>query len=267
MRLIIVSFFLVFSLSHYSSDDEKIGEWNIKNGSFIKNHTKNDDLAALHWKTFYDIFPKPMVKKYVKKLVLISDGLDEKTGALGALNKKNDKWQLVLDTIDVNFRSGNKRRLQESVYTLIHEFGHLLTLNSTQIRPTNKVRQEEGEPYLTTEGEAYKNSYLNKFVTLFWKGKLLEKWDVIKERHCFTEESCVEKLSRLYLENYSEFVTDYAAESPEEDIVESWAFFVLKKKIKNPKTIAQKKINFFYQFPELVEYRKQIRYNTRFYLH
>ena len=266
MKLIIISFFVMFSFFNYSSNDENIGAWNISNGRFIKNYTKNDDLAALHWKTFYDIFPKPIVKKYIKKLVLISDGLDEKTGALGALNERNDKWQLVIDTIDVNFRTKNKKRLRESVYTLVHEFGHLLTLNSTQIRPTNKISQEEGEPYLTIEGESYKNSYLNKFVSLFWKGKLLEKWDVIKERHCFTEESCVEKLFGLYRENFSDFVTNYAAESPEEDIVESWTFFVLKKKIKHPKTIAQKKINFFYQFPELVEYRRQIRVNTRLYL-
>ncbi|MGG8494827.1 hypothetical protein ACQY1Q_00280 [Tenacibaculum sp. TC6] len=267
MKLIVVTFFITFSIFHYSSDDEKIGVWNIKNGKFIRNHSKNDDLAELHWKTFYDIFPKTITKKYIKKIVLISDGLDEKTGALAALSTRNDQWQLVIDTLDVNFRSKDRRRLKESVYTLVHEFGHLLTLNNTQIRPTNKISQEEGEPYLTLEGEAYKNSYLNKFVSLFWKGKLLEKWDVIKERHCFTEESCVEKLFGLYKENFADFVTDYAAESPEEDIVESWTYFVLKKKIKNPKTIAQKKINFFYEFPELVEYRKLIRYNTRYYLH
>jgi hypothetical protein len=267
MKFIVVTLFVAFSFFHISSDDERIGVWTIKNGKFVSNNSKNDALAAHHWKMFYDIFPKTITKKYIKKLVLISDGLDEKTGALGALSVKNDQWQLVIDTIDVNFRSRDKRRLRESVYTLVHEFGHLLTLNNTQIRPTAKLTQEEGEPYLTHEGEAYKNSYLNRFVTLFWKGKLLEKWDVIKERHCFTEESCVEKLFGLYKENYADFVTGYAAESPEEDIVESWTYFVLKKKIKNPRTIAQKKINFFYQFPELVAYRKLIRYNTRFYLH
>ncbi len=267
MKFIVVAFFITFSFFHYSSDDENIGTWNIRNGRFIKNYSKNDKLAALHWQTFYEIFPKSITKKYIKKLVLISDGLDEKTGALGALSSKNDKWQLVIDTLDVNFKSKNKKRLQESVYTLVHEFGHLLTLNNTQIKPTNKILQDEGGLYLTLEGEAYKNSYLNRFVSLFWKGRLLEKWDVIKERHCFTEESCVEKLNGLYFDNLADFVTDYAAESPEEDIVESWTYFVLKKKVKNPKTIAQKKINFFYQFPELVAYRKLIRYNTRYYVH
>ena len=263
---LIIPIIVFFSLFFHSSDDERIGAWSIKNGRFVKNYSKNDALAAHHWKTFYNIFPKPIIKRYIKKLVLISDGLDEKTGALGSLNEKNDKWQLVIDTIDVNFRTKDKIRIRESIYTLVHEFGHLLTLNSTQIRPTNKISQEEGEPYLTIEGETYRNSYLNKFVSLFWKGKLLERWDVIKERHCFTEESCVEKLFGLYKENYSNFVTDYAAESPEEDIVESWTFFVLKKKIKNPKTIAQKKINFFYRFPELVEYRRNIRHNIGLYL-
>ncbi|CAL2075158.1 hypothetical protein [Tenacibaculum sp. 190524A02b] len=267
MKLLVTVFFVIFSIFHQASDDERIGVWHIKGGKFVKNNSKNDELAQDHWKTFYEIFPKSITRKYIKKLVLISDGLDEKTGALGALNTRNDEWQLVIDTLDVNFKTKDKRRLRESVYTLVHEFGHLLTLNNTQIRPTTKLSQEEGAPYLTLEGEAYKNSYLNRFVSLFWKGKMLERWDVIKERHCFTEESCVEKLMGLYHDNYADFVTGYAAESPEEDIVESWTHFVLKKKAKNPKTIAQKKINFFYQFPELVAYRKLIRYNTRYYLH
>lgn len=268
MKFIVVISFITFSFFHYSSDDEKIGAWTIVNGKFSKNNSKNDALAAYHWQTFYDIFPKELTKKYIKQIVLISDGLDEKTGAIGALNKRNDQWQLVIDTLDVNFRSKDRTRLRESVYTLIHEFGHLLTLNNTQIRPTNKSQQVEGAPYLTVEGEAFKYSYLNKFVSMFWKGKLLDKWDYIKERHCFIEDSelCIEKLFGLYTENYSDFVTDYAAESPEEDIVESWTYFVLKDKVKKPRTIAQKKINFFYQYPELVAYRALIRNNIQEYI-
>ncbi|MFV0248635.1 MAG: hypothetical protein ACK5H1_06720 [Tenacibaculum sp.] len=266
MKFFTIAFFVAFSVLYRTSEDDKIGEWNIENGKFIKNNSKNDELARYHWNTFYNIFPKNMAKKYIKKLVLISDGPDEKTGALGSLSTNNDQWQLVIDTLDVNFKSKDKIRLKESVYTLVHEFGHLLTLNNTQIRPTQKIDQNEGEPYLTLEGETYKRSYLNKFVSLFWEGKLLERWDIIQQRHCFTEQSCVEKLMGLYKENFADFVTDYAAESPEEDIVESWVFFVLKEKIKKPKTIAQKKINFFYRFPELVAYRDTIRSNTKSYM-
>lgn len=264
-KLIILFFF--FSTIYQSTIDERVGVWQIRNGVLIKNGSNKNDLANDYWKEFYRIFPKELTTKYIKRIILMTDGVDEKVGALVSLNSRNDKWQLEIDIKDVNLKSRNKKRLYESVYTMTHEFGHLLTLNKTQIRPTSKSKQEEGELYLTLEGEAYKDSYINKFVNIFWKGALLDNWDVIQRDFCYTEANCVEKLYDLYQDNSSEFLTDYAAISPEEDIVESWTAFVLRSKVRNPRTIAQKKINFFYQFPELVAYRKMIRLNTRKYLH
>ncbi len=267
MKLKLITLFFVFSTFYQSTIDKRIGVWQIRNGELVKNRSNKNDLANYYWKEFNRIFPQELTKKYIKRIVLMTDGVDEKTGALVSLNSRNDKWQLEIDVQDVNLKTRNRRRLHESVYTLVHEFGHLLTLNKTQIRPTKKGLQDEGELYLTLEGEAYKKSYLNKFVNLFWKGALLNRWDVIQREYCYTEANCVEKLLDLYDNNRSEFLTDYAAESPEEDIVESWTAFVLRPKVRNPKTIAHKKINFFYQFPELVAYRKMIRQNTRKYLH
>lgn len=250
-----------------SVEDKNIGSWQIKNGILIENNAKGSDLAIQNWNVFYNIFPKRITQKYIKKLVLISDGIDEKTGALGALNKFNTEWQLVLDPSDVNFSSKNQERINQSIYTLVHEFGHLLTLNNTQIKPSLKTEQAENEPYVTIEGQAFRNSYINLFVINFWSGSLLKEWDFIQKKYCFTEQkSCLEKLYGLYQENYTDFLTDYAAESPEEDIVESWTAFVLHDKIENPETIAEQKINFFYQFPELVNYRRIIRKNIRRFL-
>ena len=268
MKIKIITFFLFISFVCQSQVDERIGTWQIRNGVLIKNRSTKNDLANDYWKEFYRIFPKELTKKYIKRILLMTDGEDEKVGALVSLNPRNDKWQLEIDVRDVNLKTRDKKRLHESVYTMVHEFGHLLTLNKTQIRPTGKRKQGEGELYLTLEGEAYKKSYINKFVNLFWRGALLDSWDDIQRNYCYTEANCVEKIhDLLYSMNYTEFITDYAAESPEEDIVESWTAFVLRPKVKNPKTIAQKKINFFYQFPKLVAYRKLIRRNTRKYLH
>ncbi|MDO6812510.1 hypothetical protein [Tenacibaculum soleae] len=267
MKFKFIILFFFTTIFCQSQIDERIGVWQIRNGVLIKNGSNKNDLANDYWKEFYRIFPKELTTKYIKRIILMTDGVDEKVGALVSLNSRNDKWQLEIDIKDVNLKSRNKKRLYESVYTMTHEFGHLLTLNKTQIRPTSKSKQEEGELYLTLEGEAYKNSYINKFVNIFWKGALLDNWDVIQRDFCYTEANCVEKLYDLYQDNSSEFLTDYAAISPEEDIVESWTAFVLRSKVRNPRTIAQKKINFFYQFPELVAYRKMIRLNTRKYLH
>ena len=267
LKFIILFLFTTIFCQSQAQIDERLGVWQIQKGNLIKNRSNINDLANDYWKEFYRIFPKELTSKYVKRIILMTDGPDEKVGALVSLNSRNDKWQLEIDVKDVNLKSRDKRRLYESVYTMTHEFGHLLTLNKTQIRPTRKEKQQEGELYLTIEGEAYKNSYINRFVNLFWKGALLNNWDVIQRDYCKTEANCVEKLYDLYQNNSSEFLTDYAAISPEEDIVESWTAFVLRSKIRKPRTIAHKKINFFYQFPELVAYRKMIRQNTRKYLH
>ena len=268
--------FLFFLFVYYSSlfhdepsenrGEKSIGTWEVKNGILIENNDDKTSLAVYNWNVFYNIFPKKLTQTYIKRLVLFSDGLDEKTGALGALSTSNSEWQLILDVVDVDFKSGNRERIRQSLYTFIHEFGHLLTLNNTQIKPTLKEEQDKDEPYLTIEGEAYENSYINLFVKRFWSGSLLNEWDHIQKKYCFVEQkSCLEKLYGLYEENYTDFLTDYAAESPEEDIAESWTAFVLHEKIEEPKTVAEQKMNFFYRFPELVKYRKTIRKNIRKY--
>lgn len=276
----ILFFLVVFSVfpqkKHKKTNKtNKIGDWDIRKGIFIDKNQKENNLAKDNWKVFYNIFPKRITQRYIKKIELISDGIDEKTGALGALSLDNTQWQLVIDTLDVNFKSKNKERVYQSVYTLIHEFGHLITLNNKQIKPVLKKKKESfglveddsEEKYVTIEGQALKNSYVNLFVRRFWSGGLLKEWDFIQKKYCFVEQqSCLDKLYGLYKDNYTDFVTDYAAESPEEDIAESWTYFVLEDKVENPETVAQQKINFFYQFPELVRYRKIIKKNISKYL-
>ncbi len=260
----LIGFFIPYS-DPPNSEGETLGSWEIRNGIFIENDDDETSIARYNWMVFYNIFPKRVTQKYIKRLVLMTDGEDEKTGALGSLNDRNTDWQLVIDPIDVNFTDmDDKTRINQSIYTLVHEFGHLITLNHTQIRPGKKSEQEPNEPYVTIEGIANKKSYLNKFVNEFWNGSLLREWDFIQKNYCFTEQkSCLEKLYGLYQENYNDFITDYAAESPEEDIAESWTAFVLGNKIENPETISELKINFFYQFEELVYYRKVIRKNIK----
>jgi len=264
--LVYISIFYSYKPHSDGTIEKSFGAWSVENGILIETSDQETDLALYNWNVFYNIFPKRITQKYIKRLVLFSDGIDEKTGALGALNRENTEWQLVLDIVDVDFKSKNKERIRQSIYTLIHEFGHLLTLNNSQIKPTIKKEQDHDDPYLTIEGQALKDSYINLFVERFWSGSLLNEWDYIQKKYCFVEQTrCLEKLYGLYQENYTDFLTDYAAESPEEDIVESWTAFVLHDKVKDPKTVAEQKMNFFYNFPELVKYRKTIRKNIKKY--
>jgi hypothetical protein len=62
----------------------------------------------------------------------------------------------------------------------------------------------------------------------------------------------------FYSIHADQFLTSYAATSPEEDVAESWAFFILAPR-PEPTSIANQKILFFYDYPELVTLRQELR--------
>ncbi len=69
-----------------------------------------------------------------------------------------------------------------------------------------------------------------------------------------------EKLDDFYYKYEDQFLTDYAVTHPAEDIAESFGFFVFAEKTTGD-SIAEQKILFFYQFPELVKLRTEILNN------
>jgi hypothetical protein len=148
-------------------------------------------------------------------------------------------------------------------YTLIHEEGHLLTLNSEQVPPSealfrfpdNKTVYEQEaaacKQYFTGEGCSNSGSYMNEFFQRYWSNFFAE-WQK-------TQGQDVQRdlLFDFYSVHADQFLTSYAATSPEEDIAESWAFFLLSPR-PEPTSIANQKILFFYEYPELVALRQEI---------
>jgi hypothetical protein len=57
-----------------------------------------------------------------------------------------------------------------------------------------------------------------------------------------------------------EFVSSYAVTSPEEDLAESFLYFVLSPESAGER-VAEEKMRFFQQFPDLVNLRQQMRTN------
>ena len=62
----------------------------------------------------------------------------------------------------------------------------------------------------------------------------------------------------FYLRHQADFVTDYASTDPSEDIAESFTYFVLWDAPEGD-AVWEEKLNFFYRYPELVEFRTQAR--------
>jgi hypothetical protein len=68
-------------------------------------------------------------------------------------------------------------------------------------------------------------------------------------------------IDELYTKYSDQFVTDYAATNPHEDIAESWTEFIMRPRPTGT-SIADDKVQFFYEFPELVQLRSEIMHRV-----
>ncbi len=102
--------------------------------------------------------------------------------------------------------------------------------------------------YTVEEGTLKKDAYLNQYYHKFWAPLMDEFSDV------YSEDDAI----RFYENHRDEFVTEYAASNPSEDFAESFAYFISDDKPTDG-SVKSQKILFFYQYPELVAMRDQIR--------
>jgi len=149
-------------------------------------------------------------------------------------------------------------------YYLIHEFGHILTLNANQLDA--QTSKEKCETYYIVNGCFKENSYGNKFAEKFWKGSNYEK-EYLKLKSTSQdpgsydyENPAWEKLFKKY-EN--DFVSSYASSSIEEDLAETFTDFIMKEKPTGKSTIKNQKILFFYEFSEMIKLKEDVTNNIK----
>jgi hypothetical protein len=213
---------------------------------------------AAIWNYFASIVP-PAERDSVTEFSIFTDGRGNHLAAVSPTFRDPEEWRLQVDILDAD-------SYYDLTYTLLHEQGHLLTLNATQVPPSQSifnfpgneaVVQKEAEAcpqYFTGEGCSQPDSYINQFFSRFWP-YIYPDWEQIdQEEDKDTRDILLEDFYKKYQD---QFVTDYAVTSPMEDIAESWAFFVLSPK-PELSSIANEKILFFYEYPELVELRTRI---------
>jgi len=131
-------------------------------------------------------------------------------------------------------------------YVALHEFGHIVTINDTQI---DLKDESDCTNYFTGEGCSTKNSYINRIFELGWA-------DIIDQHNPEFPETTYEKYQ-------DRFHTDYAATNPGEDVAEVFTHFVMTNEIPPGTTIAEQKVRLLFEYPELVSLRKKIRENVR----
>ncbi|MAT42202.1 MAG: hypothetical protein CL609_07665 [Anaerolineaceae bacterium] len=195
------------------------------------------------WSYFARLIPAKD-RTMVSMFAISSDGPDETMAWVEPINENDlSSWMLVLDPADA-------AKPEELTFTLIHEYGHLLTLNQNQII----VGAASCSTYEPQEGCSYENAYVNAYYERFWTELLPEILDIETEED---DDRYYDALDAFYQKYEDQFVSDYAATNLEEDMAESWAYFVLNQRPEGD-SIAEQKILFFYDYPELVDLRGEI---------
>ena len=219
-----------------------------------------DDAAMQQriWQFYAAMIPRDK-RSFLTHYMVITDGLG---GGLAAVEQNLDNPSKGVRSID----AADTENLQELTFTLIHEYGHLLTLNAQQVPPDDDVFYNPDDDdiyaqaeyacstYFTGEGCATSSSYFYLFYDEFW-ADIYDDWSEIQ--YIEDDDEYYEATDEFYFAHEDQFLTDYAATNPGEDIAESWALFITQPKPAG-NTIAEEKILFFYQFPELVTLRGEI---------
>ncbi len=213
-----------------------------------------DDLEAqlLIWNYASALLP-PEQLKWISEYDIFTDGPED---GLAWVHTRDifdrSRWQLGIDITDA----------EDPVfvtYTLVHEFGHLITLNTDEIPQTNSLSTWYQNPatckqFSIPEGCTNPDSYINRFYQKFWTS-IFDEW-----LETVGEGELAAYVDRFYEDHEDQFVRPYAATNIKEDIAESFMHFVLDTKPRDSSIVSQK-IRFFYEFPELVNLRKQMIQN------
>lgn len=155
---------------------------------------------------------------------------------------RDDTWRLGVS--DSMFEFTSTSDFVEELF--IHEFAHIISYEGIKGRaaPSNTRCHE----FFSNFGCPPANSYIIDFLNEFWsEDDLDELVDAAEGESIWTNRELRNK-----------FVTDYASTNPTEDFAESFTFFVLEDRVKGSGEIADK-INYFYDFDDLIKLRNEIR--------
>ena len=204
------------------------------------------------WQDFATLIPL-RYRMSITRLTIYTDGEDDILASVTPNPDNFDTWTLALDALDGTYMS------DDLIHTLIHEFGHVLTLSAEQVPRSLEVLESDDDAvferaegacpaFFTGEGCSEQTSYINTYFQRFWADIYAQSFKL--------------EPGDLFERYPEQFVTEYASENPGEDIAEAWTFFVLKDEPSGA-SVADQKVRFFYEYPELVKLREVIRRNLQ----
>ncbi len=213
-------------------------------------YLRNPDVGSDHADSVRDRKMYELVEKIVYpedrsiiRFSIYTDGKSNSTGYTSASEPDDNTFmEYGLDYADAMDEEWNYQDYNKMLRTAIHEYGHVLSLNSGQV---NISAQDPSMPPVFYTEETYKeDAYIPAYYRTFWEGMDVKTG-----------------LER-YQEQPGDFVSYYAASNLSEDFAESFAQFVLGE-MPDEETledsIAAQKIWFFYDYEEMTQRRNWIR--------
>ena len=196
------------------------------------------------------------VEGYIVEYRESSDGRGGTLASVEPYDDSGKRWILEYDPEDTFNQDGTYLDFNETVSTLIHELGHILMLNDTQVDMVPDTEEYIScleTQILLDEGCAFEDSYITVFANRFWDES---------DRQEAYEALITESEEAYSVEHYNDhqgwFVSEYAATNEIEDMAESFLYFILQE-YPSGDMIYQEKITFFYSYPELVVLKEYLR--------
>lgn len=193
--------------------------------------------------------------------VVFTDGADNTLAQVFTVNNDPTRWALAFDHEDALDTDGTVGG-DAVVFTLVHEFAHVLSLNADQITFDPDLDSEDQdavaaaaadcETHYLDEGCPLPDAYIQRFHETFWT----DLADYEAEVDALDEDASEEVIAAKYAEEPERFVSEYAATNVAEDFAESFAYFVFEGP--NGDLERDEKVRFFEQFPEVVQIRDDI---------
>ncbi len=185
------------------------------------------------------IVPEDIWKR-VSSFAVFASGSTSAFAQFENLDRKT--FRIGIDETSMLDQSG--RLIPEQKEVIVHETAHIITQNDSQVssKPMKSSYATVNDEFLD---QYQKDSYLYQFFLRFWS-------NLYEEYRNSTDPSV------FYSKYQDQFVSDYAAMVPEEDIAESFRVFVLNDKPTSD-SIRDQKVRFFYEYEEFVRWREEIR--------
>ena len=251
-----------YLVTYLISGDEIVDPYFESVPTDLQDERDNTELHRQLWEYYKSLIPGEY-RGTLAEFSIMTDGEENILAAVAQTYDDPNLWGLEVDIADTS-------DYYYLTFTLVHEFAHLLTLAPDQVPPSLAIfnNPEDNDIYLDEasacstffpgEGCSNPDSYLNAFYQAFWTD-IYDEWNEINLIE--DEDEYYDALDDFYLKYEDQFLTDYSVTHPAEDIAEAFGFFIFAEKPAGD-TIAEQKILFFHQYPELVQLREQIVANT-----